>query len=80
MEYSARSRRRTGAVRWGIYRNGATTDRFIELYLLTSWREHVRQHEHRQTGTDRSLEEAVEKLLVEPPRTSHLFSQQASSS
>lgn len=80
MEYAARSRRRTGAVRWGLYRNGATTDRFIELYLLPSWREHVRQHEYRQTVTDRSHEEAVAKLLVEPPHPSHLFSQRASSS
>jgi MFS family permease len=79
MEYGARSRRRTGAVRWGLYRDGAKTDRFVELYLLPSWREHVRQHEHRQTVTDRSREEAVEKLLVEPPHVSHLFSQRASS-
>jgi hypothetical protein len=80
MEYAARSRRRTGAVRWGLYRNGATTDRFIELYLLPSWREHVRQHDDRQTVTDRSRDEAVERLLVEPPHPSHLFSQRASSS
>jgi predicted MFS family arabinose efflux permease len=80
MEYAARSRRRSGAVRWGLYRDGATTDRYVELYLVPSWREHVRQHEHRQTVTDRSREEALEQLLVEPPHVSHLFAQRTQSS
>ena len=80
MEYAARSRRRSGAVRWGLYRDGATLDRYIELYLVPSWREHVRQHEHRQTVSDRSREEALEQLLVEPPHASHLFSQRTPSS
>jgi quinol monooxygenase YgiN len=76
----SRSRLRTGALRWGLYRDGLATDRFLELYLLPSWREHLRHHEHRQTVTDRIREEALAKLLVGPPRTSHLFSQRAPSS
>jgi len=79
MAYASRSRLRTGALRWGLYRDGAETDRFLELYLVPSWREHVRQHEHRQTVTDRNREEALAKLLVEPPQAGHLFSQQAPS-
>jgi predicted MFS family arabinose efflux permease/quinol monooxygenase YgiN len=80
MAYASRSRLRTGALRWGLYRDGAETNRFLELYLVPSWREHVRQHEHRQTVTDRNREEALAKLLVEPPQAGHLFSQQAPSS
>jgi MFS family permease len=80
MDFTSRSRLRTGALRWGLYRDGLTTDRFLEFYLLPSWREHLRQHEHRQTVTDRIREEALAKLLVGPPQTSHLFSQRAPSS
>ena len=80
MELTSRSRLRTGALRWGLYRDGLATDRFLELYLLPSWREHLRQHEHRQTVTDRIREEALAKLLAGPPHTSHLFSQRAPSS
>jgi MFS family permease len=80
MAHASRSRLRTGALRWGLYRDGAQTDRFLELYLVPSWREHVRQHEHRQTVSDRNREEAVSKLLVEPPQAGHLFSQQTPSS
>jgi quinol monooxygenase YgiN len=75
MAYASRSRLRTGALRWGLYRDGAETDRFLELYLVPSWREHVRQHEHRQTVTDRGREEALGKLLAGPPHATHLFSQ-----
>jgi MFS family permease len=77
MAYVSRSRLRTGALRWGLYRDGAETDRYLELYLVPSWREHVRQHELRQTVSDRSREEALTKLLVGPPQASHLFSQRA---
>jgi quinol monooxygenase YgiN len=80
MAYASRSRLRTGALRWGLYRDGAETYRFLELYLVPSWREHVRQHEHRQTVSDRSREEAMAELLVEPPQAWHLFSQRTPSS
>jgi hypothetical protein len=73
MEYVARSRRRTGARRWGLYRDGAEPDRFVELYQVASWAEHLRQHEGRLTVSDRRREEAVRQLASGPPRASHLF-------
>ncbi len=73
MEYVARSRRRTGARRWGLYRDGAEPDRFVELYQVASWAEHLRQHEGRLTVSDRRREEAVRQLASGPPHASHLF-------
>lgn len=43
-----RHRKRTGAFRWGLYRDLAEPDRFVETFLVSSWAEHLRQH-HRTT-------------------------------
>ena len=74
MQYVARSRRRTGARRWELHRDGADPGRFLESYTVASWAEHLRQHEQRLTLADQRREEAVQALLAEPPRASHLFS------
>jgi hypothetical protein len=50
------SRLRTGAVRWGLYRDGADRSAFVELFVVPSWEEHLRQHHERLTGTDRDYE------------------------
>ena len=46
-----RARRRTGAVRWSVYRDAERPERFIEMFIVPTWQEHVRQHE-RRTVTD----------------------------
>jgi hypothetical protein len=38
------SRRRTGAVTWGLYQDSADPTRFIETFLASSWSEHLAQH------------------------------------
>lgn len=73
MEYVARSRRRLGARRWGLHRDGADPTRFVESYQVASWTEHLRQHDERLTVADRLREETVAALTLEPPRASHLF-------
>jgi MFS family permease len=73
MEYVARSRRRLGARRWGLHRDGEDPTRFVEIYQAASWSEHLRQHDERLTVADRHREEAVAALTLEPPRASHLF-------
>src|SRR5262249_52451527 len=45
MEGLGRVRRRDGASRWGIFRDVEQSDRYIESFLVTSWAEHLRQHE-----------------------------------
>ncbi|MFI9584228.1 MFS transporter [Streptomyces sp. NPDC052236] len=75
MAHVARSRRRTGALTWGLYQDGNELGRFIENYLVASWSEHLAQHHSRLTGTDRRYEERARRLLVEgtAPEVTHAF-------
>ena len=74
MEAVRRSRLRTGATRWGLFRDGADPGRFVEAYLVPSWDEHLRQHTGRLTGADRAVEERARALADGPPEVSHLLS------
>jgi predicted MFS family arabinose efflux permease len=67
-----RARRRTGAVRWSIYRDAEAPQRFVEMFIVPSWQEHVRQHE-RRTVTDAGLQESLRVFLVEgdEPQVAH---------
>ena len=49
----------TGATSWELYRDGEHPDRFVEIFRVPSWEEHLRQHEGRLTGTDQVVEEAA---------------------
>jgi quinol monooxygenase YgiN len=66
------SRMRTGATRWGLFRDGETPHRFVELYAVASWDEHLRQHTDRLTATDQQYDEEA-RALSGPPETSHLI-------
>lgn len=67
------SRLRTGATQWGLFRDGETAHRFVELFVVPSWEEHLRQHTDRLTGPDRQFEERAEALSDPPSETSHLI-------
>ncbi|BBY18350.1 MFS transporter [Mycolicibacterium litorale] len=58
-----RSRQRTGAMQWGLFRSGESADTFVELFLVRSWDEHLRQHLVRQTGLDLALEREIERFV-----------------
>lgn len=75
MDRVARSRRRTGALTWGLYQDGSDPGRFVENYLVASWSEHLAQHHDRLTITDRRHEERARRLLVEgtEPEVTHAF-------
>jgi MFS family permease len=49
-------RRRDGATRWGLFRDAADPERFLETFVVASWAEHLRQHE-RVTVADRDVEQ-----------------------
>ncbi len=68
----ARIRRRDGAYRWGIYRDTEATDRYVEVFLVHSWAEHLRQHE-RQTRADQELELRLQSYVVSDPTVHHLL-------
>ncbi|NLU85003.1 MFS transporter [Rhodococcus sp. HNM0569] len=67
-----RSRQRTGGMDWRLYRDTNEANRFVETFLVRSWREHMLQHEGRLTGVDKANEERVEQFLVEPSTVRHL--------
>jgi transmembrane secretion effector len=56
------SRRRDGASRWGLFRDAADPERFLETFVVASWAEHLRQHE-RVTVADQAVEQRALALL-----------------
>ena len=66
-----RIRRRDGAYRWGVFRDLENPDRYLEIFLVDSWAEHLRQHE-RSTGEDRLVSEQVQSHTRGEPTVHHL--------
>ncbi len=73
MRHVGRSRSRTGALRWELFRDGSDPTRFVESYLVGTWAEHIRQHENRLTGADRRFEEHARGYALGEPQVAHLF-------
>ena len=59
-----RVRRRTGATDWSVYRDADKPYRFVETFVLSSWDEHMRQHQ-RRTVTDFELQQELHRFLVD---------------
>jgi MFS family permease len=71
-------RRRDGAVTWGIFSDVSDPSRYLEMFVVETWGEHLRQH-YRFTASDRDAEDharsfhigpepVVIRHLVAPPR------------
>jgi hypothetical protein len=56
-------RRRDGAIEWGLYRDVARPDRWLETFVVDSWGEHERQHA-RATAADRRSSARIASLLA----------------
>jgi MFS family permease len=67
------SRLRTGATQWGVFRDGEIPNEFVELFVVTTWDEHLRQHHDRLTGVDEEYLDTARALSDPQPRTSHLI-------
>jgi MFS family permease len=72
MHEYGRMRRRDGAYRWAIFRDTEVADRYLEIFLVDSWAEHLRQHD-RQTQADRELEGRIYGCLSREPIVRHLI-------
>lgn len=74
MEIVRRMRRRSGAWRWGVFRDAARPTVYLESFLVESWLDHLRQHE-RMTVTDRDISYRAREFHVglEPPIVRHLI-------
>jgi MFS family permease len=68
-----RSRRRTGASDWQLYRDGADPQRFLEVFEVPSWDTHLRQHGGRLTGADAAIEGRADALASGPSIVHHYF-------
>lgn len=55
MDAVRRFRYREGAIRWDFFRDLAEPDRYLEVFLASSWAEHIRQHA-RVTVADQEIE------------------------
>ena len=71
MRTYGRLRRRDGASRWGIFRDVEQADVYLETFLVSSWAEHLRQHE-RTTREDRDLEDRLQGYARREPKVRHL--------
>jgi MFS family permease len=67
-----RIRRRDGAYRWGIFQDTEAEHRYLEIFLVHSWAEHLRQHE-RQTQADHELELRLYGYVSTEPEVHHLI-------
>jgi hypothetical protein len=66
-------RRRDGAIRWGIFRDLDNPDRYLETFVVSSWAEHLRQHE-RHTRADHEIEQRLRRYVRGDPAVRHLVS------
>jgi MFS family permease len=73
MSHLRRSRMRTGATWWGLFRVGEKGHKFVEMFSTPSWEEHLRQHRYRLTGNDATFDKEARALSDPPARTSHLI-------
>ena len=60
-----RTRLRTGAVQWGIFRTGERPGELVEVYVVPTWDEHLRQHSGRMTGADEEVDRQVRDLSAQ---------------
>ena len=72
MRKYGRIRRRDGASRWGICRDLENPDRYLETFVVSSWAEHLRQHD-RLTRADSHLEVQLRKCTASEPKVRHLL-------
>jgi MFS family permease len=70
METYGRIRRRDGASSWGVFRDLEHANVFLETFLVTSWAEHLRQHE-RFTRGDADVEVHVQRHIEGEPFAEH---------
>lgn len=73
MEALRSTRRQTGATSWELYRDAEQRDRFVEIFRVPSWEEHLRQHTGRLTATDQQIEEAALAFSDPPATADHLL-------
>lgn len=67
MQLLGKSRKRDGAIQWGIMQDTTQHDVYMEYYLIDSWLDHLRQHE-RISRQDAAVQHKIHTLLVDGTR------------
>ena len=65
-------RRRDGASRWGVFRDIERQDVYLEIFQVSSWAEHLRQHD-RATRGDQEIEDRLHRHVRGAPAVRHLI-------
>ena len=66
------ARRRTGAIRWRVWRDAADPGHVLEQFVVGSWDEHLRQHERVSRHDQNRLEEITAMTDPrQPPTVTH---------
>ena len=68
-----RSRQRSGASQWRVFRHVERDNTFVEAFIVRSWGEHMHQHRTRLTGQDLIIEQDVERYTDGAPVSQHLI-------
>ena len=74
MRLVERHRRRTGAFRWGLFRDLAAPHRFIETFIVESWGEHLRQHRRTTVNAEDRVLDPVSRYLGPDVVVAHYLS------
>lgn len=72
MAFVGRSRQRTGAMEWRLYRDVGVLDRYVEAFVVRSWAEHMHQHQVRLTAQDQIREQEAYKYTIGDDQITHL--------
>ncbi|WP_099025077.1 MFS transporter [Mycolicibacterium palauense] len=75
MVVQGRSRQRTGAAQWRLFRSVEQESTFVETFIVRSWGEHMRQHYTRLTGSDQLIEQNVEQYTDGPAISQHFIAE-----
>ncbi len=77
LEKLSHQRRRDGAYAWNVFEDAADEGRYLEIFYVDSWIEHLRQHE-RVTHADQALQTAVNRFHIKGiPEVTHYISSAA---
>ncbi|UXA14542.1 MFS transporter [Mycobacterium sp. SMC-8] len=71
MAVLGRSRQRTGASLWRLFRSVEQESTFVETFIVRSWGEHMHQHYTRLTAQDQLIEQNVERYTEGPAVSQH---------
>ncbi len=70
------SRLRDGAIQWNLFNDPDVEERYLEVFMVRSWIDHLRQHE-RVTESDREIQEKLRTFLKDDtePVVSHFIAE-----